>query len=100
MKVRVEVFADRMEVASGGKSATVHPSAPYVGRRILVGSFDPAVECLRQALGEIGALGALKRKPALKIKAMEMNEGGLSQVEARCLREVGLTAGARNVDVR
>lgn len=100
MEVRVEVFADRMEVASGGRSATVRPSVPYAGQRILVGSFQPAVDCLRQALEEIGASGTFKRKPALRIQAMEMNEGGLSEVEERCLREVGLTVGARSVEVR
>lgn len=99
MEVRVEVFADRMEVAAGGKSATVRPSVPYAGKRIIVGSFEPAVNCLQQALDEIGASGALKRKPALQIHAMEMNEGGLSEVEERCLREVGLAAGARSVEV-
>jgi hypothetical protein len=100
MEVRVEVFSDRMEVAAGGKSATVRPSVPYAGQRILVGSFQPAVDCLRQALEAIGASGALKRKPALQIQAMEMNEGGLSEVEEQCLREVGLTVGARSVEVR
>jgi hypothetical protein len=100
MEVRVEVFADRMEVASGGQSATVRPSVPYAGQRILIGSFQPAVDCLRQALDEIGACGTFKRKPALQIQAMEMNEGGLSEVEERCLREVGLTVGARSVEVR
>lgn len=100
MEIRVKVFADRMEVAAGCKSATVRPSVPYVGKRIIVGSFEPAVICLRQALDEIGALGALKRKPALEIQAMEMNEGGLSEVEERCLQEVGLSAGARAVEVR
>jgi len=100
MEVRVEVFADRMQVTSGGKSATVRPAVPYVGKRILVGSLEPAVNCLRQALNEVGASGVLKRKPALRIQAMEMNEGGLSEVEERCLREVGLAVGARNVEVR
>ena len=100
MEVCVEVFADRMKVSAGGKSATVRPSVPYAGRRILVGNFQPAVDCLRQALEKLGASGWLKRKPALRMQAMEMNAGGLSEVEERCLREVGLTAGARSVEVR
>ena len=100
MEVRAAVYADRMKVASGGKIATMRPVVPYVGRRILVGSFEPAVKCLRQGLEEIGAVGGFRRKPALRIQAMEMNEGGLSEVEARCLREVGLAAGARSVEVR
>ena len=49
MEVWVEVFSDRMEVAADGKSATVRPSVPYVGQRILVGSFQSAMDCtLRQ----------------------------------------------------
>ena len=100
MQLTVNVFADRMEVSGQGKSTTARPSVPYSGRRILVGSFEPAFDCLRGALQELGVSGALKRKPALVLQAMEMNEGGLSEVEARCLREVGLAAGARSVEVR
>ena len=99
MEVRVEVFADRMEVTFGEKSTTVRLSVPYVGQRILVGSFEPTVNCLQQALDEIGASGVLKRKPEWQIQAMEMNEGGLSKVEERCLREVGLPVGVRSVEV-
>ncbi len=99
MEVDVRIYSDRIEASGQGKSATVRPPVPYVGRRILVGSFQPAVDCLRDALNEIGAAGILK-KPALRIQAMEMNEGGLSEVEERCLREVGLAVGARSVEVR
>jgi hypothetical protein len=100
MEVDVAVYGDRMEVAAGGQSVTAVPAVPYVGRRVLVGSFEPAVACLRQGLREIGATGALKLKPILTIRAMEMNEGRLSEVESRCLYEVGLMAGARRVEVR
>jgi rod shape-determining protein MreB and related proteins len=99
MEVLVSIFADRMEVSSGRKSATVRPSVPYAGRRILVGTFQPAVDCLQQGLREVGASGVLKKKPALRIQAMEMNEGGLSEVEERCLQELGLTVGARSVEI-
>ncbi|MDN3517511.1 hypothetical protein QWY84_07820 [Aquisalimonas lutea] len=86
MEVHVEVFTDRMEVSGGGKSPAILPAVPYPGKRILVGAFEPAVNCSRQALDEIGATGALKRMPAVQIHAMEMNEGGLSEVKERCLR--------------
>ncbi len=97
--VHVNIFSDRMEVSTGGRSATVYPTVPYVGRRVLIGSFQPAVDCLREALKQIGVLGIFK-KPILRLEAMEMNEGGLSEVEKRCLREVGLTVGARSVEVQ
>ena len=58
------------------------------------------MDCLREALEEVGASGLLKRQPALKILAKEMNEGGLSEVEEQCLREVGQTVVARSVEVR
>jgi len=99
MEVRVDVYGNRMELVTDGRTVTVSPSVPYVGRRVLVGSFEPAVDCLERGLAEIGAAGRLARKPALVMQAMEMNAGGLSEVESRCLQEVALAAGARSVKV-
>ena len=100
MEAHISIFSNRMELSTEGSSATVYPTIPYVGRRILVGTFQPAVDCLREGMKQLGLSGILKRKPILRLEAMEMNEGGLSEVEERCLREVGLTAGARSVEVR
>jgi len=100
MEVYVKIFANHMEVEAGMQKVTVTPPQPYAGRRILIGTFQPAIDCLQKALRELGVLGPLKKKPTLVIQSMEMNEGGLSEVEQQCLQEVGLAAGARKVEVR
>lgn len=99
MTVNVKIYSDRMEASTDGQVATVRPEQPYVGQRILVGTMAPAEDCLKRALKELGVLGALKPKPRLTIQAMEMNDGGLSEVEQTVLMEVGYAAGAKDVAV-
>lgn len=99
MSIRIEIYKDRMVLTEATKVVTVRPHRPYVTRRLLVGSFDPAVDCLKQGLAELGAVGLFKSKPKLQIHAREMSEDGLSEVEQRCLTELGYAAGAGKVDV-
>jgi rod shape-determining protein MreB and related proteins len=66
----------------------------------LVGSFLPAVECLKAGLSKVGATGFLKGKPKLLILPQAMTEGGLSEIEERCLLEVALSAGAGKAEIR
>lgn len=99
VKVEVRVFGDRMELLAGGRLHSAMPATAYRGRRLLIGSFEPAVTCLRVGLVEIGAVRRLKPRPKLVMQAMEMNDGGLSEVEERVLLEVGTAAGGRPVSV-
>lgn len=99
MPITVEIYKDRMVLTEATKVVTVHPSRPYVTLRLLVGSFDPAVECLKQGLAELGAVGLFKSEPELRMRACEMSEGGLSEVERRCLTELGYMAGVGKVNV-
>lgn len=99
MKVEVRVYLDRMEIVGTGENHTATPATPYRSTRNLVGYFHPAVECLREGLKTIGALRILKPKPSLVIRAMEMNEGGLSEVEKRVFLEIGHAAGGKKVSV-
>lgn len=100
MAINVKIYSDRMEVSTDGQVTTMRPEQPYVGQRILVGTMAPAEDCLKGALKELGVLGALKPKPRLTIQAVEMNEGGLSEVEQKVLMEVGYAAGARDVEIQ
>ncbi len=59
----------------------------------------PAVECMKEGLAKVGTKGLFKRKPKLLIYPRAMTEGGLSEVEERCLLEVGHAAGAGKVEV-
>ena len=99
MEVEVRIYRDRMEVCSTDQLIHVDSESPFSTSRLLVGEFKPAVDCLKRGLNEIGALAILTRKPSRRIRAMEINSGGLSAVERRCLLELGSAAGANQVEV-
>jgi len=88
-----------MTFVHDGKIVTVRAAKPLPSTRLVVGTFTPAVECLKGDLQQIGATGLFKTKPILHIQACEIRDGGLSEIEARCLLEVGVSAGAGKVEV-
>ncbi|MCO1336785.1 hypothetical protein MO867_20875, partial [Microbulbifer sp. OS29] len=98
MDIKVEIYANKMVLIHRGENVTVEPIQPYTTTRLLVGTFLPAVECLKSGLREIGATGLFKSKPILHLEVKEMSEGGLSEVEQRCLNEMAYAAGARKVE--
>lgn len=99
MKVRVEIYANKMVVDHADQRLVVKPEEAFTTQRLLVGTFDAALACLKNGLKQAGVMGLFKSKPNLLIVAMEMCEGGLSEVEQRCLRELGFMAGAGKVEV-
>lgn len=100
MEIKAEIFENLIVLANGTRSISVTPSEPFTTTRLLVGTFMPAVDCMKDGLQQIGATGFLKRKPKLVIFPKALTEGGLSEVEERCLLEVGYSAGAGSVEVR
>ena len=81
MEVSVDIYKNKMVFMIGNESKTIFPESPFTTERLLVGTFVPAVECLKSGLKQIGAIGFLKSKPKLVIAAKELNQGGLSEVE-------------------
>ena len=75
------------------------PDISFTTTRLLIGTFAPAVQCLKQAVSSSTPNSWFKAKPVLLIQPMEMNEGGLSEIEDKVLRECALSAGARKVIV-
>ncbi|WP_369288600.1 hypothetical protein [Pseudomonas zhanjiangensis] len=100
MEVTVKIFENKMLLTAKENTVTIEAIKPFTTTRLLIGTFMPAVECLKEGLQKIGATGLLKRKPHLIILPQSMTEGGLSEIEERCLMEVGLSAGASKVEVR
>lgn len=100
MEVTVEIYENRMVLTANGKTIVVKPSTAFTSTRLLVGTFIPAVECLKEGLSKVGATGFFKERPKLLILPQVMTEGGLSEIEERCLIEVGLSAGASKVEIR
>lgn len=99
MDIKVEIYKDRMVLIHGSRSITARPIEPYCTTRLLVGTYFPAVECLKEGLKQIGATGFFKSKPMLHLQPREMIEGGLSEVEQRFLNEMAFAAGARKVEI-
>jgi rod shape-determining protein MreB len=89
-----------MVLTANGKTISVEPKKPFTTTRLLVGTFMPAVECLKEGLLKVGATGILKGRPKLLIIPQDMAEGGLSEIEERCMLEVGRSAGAGKVAIR
>ena len=100
MEATVEILKNRMILTANGKTITVESIKPFTTTRLLVGTFMPAVECLKEGLSKVDATGIFKAKPKLLILPRAMAEGGLSEIEERCLLEVGHSAGAGKVEVR
>jgi len=100
MDIKVEIYKDKMVLRHAGGDISVRPARPYSSTRLLIGTFVPAVECLKEGLREIGVKGFFKSKPTLNIKPCELTEGGLSEIEERCLQELGYSAGAGRVNLQ
>lgn len=75
---------------ASGETHIVHADTPFTTTRLIVGNFEAAESLLQKTLKDLKA-----SFPVLIIHALEMNEDGLSFVEQRALREMGLGAGAR-----
>lgn len=99
MEVKAEIYENQIVLSSEGNTVTVLPESPFTTTRLLVGTFMPAVTCMKKGLIQIGAGGFFKTKPKLIIIPRAMTEGGLSEVEERCLLELGLSSGANKVEV-
>jgi len=70
------------------------PDVPFTTTRLLVGNFSAAESCLTQALKTTHSSKWFSKGKRFLIQPMELNEGGLSEVEDRVFRELGLGAGA------
>jgi hypothetical protein len=75
------------------------PDISFTTTRLLIGTFAPAAQCLKRAVSSSTPNSWFKAKPVLLIQPMEMNDGGLSEVEDRILRECAIGAGARKIIV-
>jgi rod shape-determining protein MreB and related proteins len=91
----VRVRKNRLRVRSleSAKEATFDAQPPFTSARLLVGEFQIAEGLLRRAFKEM-TRGIFAVSPQVLIQPLEMIEGGLSEVETRCLRELALGAGA------
>jgi len=82
-----------------GVEVTELANPSFTTQRLLVGDFTAAEFAIKSLLKKVTPAGWFTISPKILIHAMEMTEGGLSQIEERALCEVAKVAGARMVKV-
>ena len=91
--VRVRKNQFRVRNLKSKQETTFDAQPPFTTTRLLIGQFIKAEQLLKRALNEMKG-GVFAQAPQVLIQPLEMNEGGLSEVEERILREVAIGAGA------
>lgn len=100
MKIKVEIFSTKMVLSNDFDTITVVPEKPYHSKRLVIAQFSAARECLSRGIKMLGGSATfLRPAPTLIIHQRDVLEGGISEVEQHCLRELALAAGAREVEV-
>lgn len=101
MEVKVEIYRNKFVISTSERTITVVPKSEFTTNRLLVGQFQEASECLAEGIKKVGVQSFFAiAKPTITMVPKEMIEGGLSQVESRVLRELAMSAGAKNVKVQ
>ena len=80
-----------------GRHTELHAQPPFSNQRLLVANFSAATQALKTALAELKSRGWLSLPASLLIQPMERFDGGLSEIEERCLLELGFGTGMRRV---
>ena len=95
----VQVRVDRMSIRNTTKGTTAERAAqpPFSHKRSLVGDFTAAQALLKALVKEVQQ--GLVFNVQMVIHPIERIEGGLSQIEERVFRELGIGAGASRVAV-
>ncbi len=97
----VKVFKNRFQIRHVERKIEIQSSAlePFTTTRLLIGEFTKSQQVLKAGLKKILSGRWYSPAPKIVIHPMEMVDGGLSEIEARILREVAMSAGARKVVV-
>lgn len=98
----IKVSKNKLEaknLTTGGKWETAYPNSPFTTKRLLVGTFSAAEPALAQLVKRILPTGLFAKRPQMVIHPTDMVEGGLSEVEERIFKELGLGSGAIKVVV-
>ena len=88
-----------MQVLDNNESREIFlPEKNFTTKRLLVGDFSAAQDCLSKAIKRLAPKKLFTRKTAAVVmNPMEMYKGGLSEVEERILNELAFSSGAIKV---
>lgn len=73
--------------------------APFEPGRLLIKDFDAAEELIKHCVKTVYSKSFIQPSPRLVIHPMELPPDGISAIEMRAFRELGVSAGAREVKV-
>ena len=102
--IAVERTGDKLSVKAIGKTSRDHigPGVelinPFKHQRSMISSFTCAEKILRYAF-KSASPGLFQASPRVIMHQLEKNEGGLTEIEERVLKELASGAGAREVIV-
>lgn len=96
--VYVKVIEDGylVTISSNPQEIKFESTTPFTTQRLAIGNFSPAESLLRSILKKTSR-GIFQTSPIVIIHQIVKNEGGLSEVEIRVLRELAYGAGAKRV---
>lgn len=99
--VYVKIYRDRFWARhiQSGTSSEATPTRPVSTKRLLVGDFTTAQQCLKKLIVSVSKKGLIPIAPRILIQPMEMIEEGISESEEKLLIELAFMAGARDVKV-
>ena len=80
-----------------GRHTELRAQPGFSNQRLLVANFSAASQALKIALAELKPRRWLTLPASLLIQPLERIEGGLSEIEERCLLELGVSSGMRRV---
>jgi len=73
--------------------------APFKPNRVLVSDFEAAEKLISYCVKNVCSNSFIRPAPRLVIHPMELPADGISSIEIRAFRELGVSAGAREVKV-
>lgn len=82
---------------NSGRHSTVH--GLISNQRLAIAHFMVAVESLKSGIDEVYPKSFFRAAPVIVMHQIYNAEGGLCEIEERILREVALSAGAKQVFV-
>ncbi len=78
------------------RQIVVIPNKSFTTKRLLIGNFSNAETAIKDGINTLYKTKWFYPSPKILIQQMEMNDGGLSEVEERILKEISIAVGARN----
>ncbi|MDH5612505.1 MAG: rod shape-determining protein [Gammaproteobacteria bacterium] len=89
----------KKEVVAFGNAANIKSLNPFSHPRGIISDFIGGEKLLEKIIHKVLSKGLFTPSPSIIMHVMEKNEGGLTVVEIRALREMAAGAGARSVVV-